>query len=58
MKPIKEYIVEIDKIIEISSELRKNQLSKGKIEIEKGNNNIESLDEFFVHNPVDIKRIF
>jgi len=56
LKPIKEYIVEIDKIIEISSELRKNQLSKGKIEIEKGINNIESLDEFFVHNPVDYSK--
>ena len=56
LKPIKEYIEEIDKIIEISSELRKKQLSRGKIEIEKVINNIKSLDEFFVHNPVDYSK--
>ncbi len=51
LKPIKEYIPDLDKILEIATGFRKNQLSKGKIEISKPLNNIESLDEFFVCNP-------
>jgi len=53
LKPIKEYIDDLDKILEISKEFRKEQLLKGKIEISKPTNNIESLNEFFVHNPVE-----
>ncbi len=53
LKPIKEYIEDLDKIIEISQEFRKNQLKNGKIEIPKPNNNIESLEELFVHNPAN-----
>ncbi len=53
LKPIKEYIEDLDKIIEISKEFRKEQLLKGKIEIPKPNNNIESLKELFIHNPAD-----
>ena len=56
LKPIKEHVEEIDKIIEISSKLRKNQLLKGKIELKTGANNIESIGEFFVHNPADYSK--
>ena len=51
LKPIKEYIEDLDQILEIATEFRKNQISKGKIEISRTNNYIESLDEFFVCNP-------
>ena len=53
LKPIKEHIEDLDKIIEISSEFRKRQLINGKIEIPKPNNNIDSLNELFIHNPVE-----
>ena len=51
LKPIKEYIEDLDQILEIATEFRKNQISKGKIEISRTHNYIESLDEFFVCNP-------
>ncbi|MDC3167894.1 RNB domain-containing ribonuclease, partial [Prochlorococcus sp. AH-716-D22] len=54
LKPIKDYIEDLDKIIEISKEFRKKQLLNGKIELPKTNNqNIESLKELLVHNPAD-----
>ena len=53
LKPIKEYIEDLDKIIEISRDLRKSQLTRGKIEIASPINNIDSLNELFIHNPVD-----
>ena len=56
LKPIKEYIEELDKIFEISRDFRKNQLMKGKIEISRPANNIESLQELFIHNPVNYSR--
>ena len=56
LKPIKEHIESLDKIIEISKEFRKKQLLKGKIEIPKPKNNIEILEELFVHNPVEYSK--
>ncbi len=53
LKPIKDYIEELDKIIEISKAFRTKQISYGKIEIPKTNNKIDSLKELLVHNPVD-----
>ena len=56
LKPIKDYIEDLDKIIEISNEFRKKQLLDGKIELPKSNNNIESLKELLVHNPADFSK--
>ena len=56
LKPIKDYIEDLDKIIEISNEFRKKQLLNGKIELQKSNNNIESLKELLVHNPADFSK--
>ena len=56
LKPIKEYIDDLDKILEISTQFRKSQLLKNKIEISKPLNNIESLNELCVHNPVDYSK--
>ncbi len=56
LKPIKEYIEDLDKILEISKEFRSKELTDGRIEIPKPNNNIESLNELFVHNPVDYSK--
>ena len=53
LKPIKEYIEDLDKIIEISKAFRAKQILNGKIEIPKLHNNIDSLKELLVHNPVD-----
>ncbi len=51
LKPIKEYIHDLDKILEISKEFRNRQLLNGNIEISTATNNIESLSELFIHNP-------
>ena len=51
LKPIKEYIQDLDKILEIATEFRTTQLSNGKVEISKPLNYIESLDEFIFCNP-------
>ena len=56
LKPIKDYIEDLEKIIEISNELRKKQLLNGKIELPKSNNNIESLKEILVHNPAEFSK--
>ncbi len=56
LKPIKDYIEDLEKIIEISNEFRKKQLLNGKVELSKSNNNIETLKELFVHNPADFSK--
>ncbi len=56
LKPIKDYIEDLEKIIEISNEFRKKQLLNGKIELSKSNNNIESLKELLVHNPAEFSK--
>ncbi len=56
LKPIKDYIEDLEKIIEISKEFRKKQLLNGKIELSRSNNNIESLKELLVHNPGDFSK--
>ncbi len=56
LKPIKDYIEDLEKIIEISNEFRKKQLLNGKIQLPKSNNNIESLKELLVHNPAEFSK--
>ena len=56
LKPIKDYIEDLEKIIEISNEFRKKQLLNGKIELPKSNNYIESLKELLVHNPAEFSK--
>ncbi len=59
LKPIKKYIDDLDKILEISCSFRQKHLLEGKVEIPKPLNKIESLDEFFIHNPAQYsKRYF
>ena len=56
LKPIKEYIEDLDKILEISSSFRQRHLSEGKVEIPTQLNKIESLNEFFIHNPAEFSK--
>ena len=56
LKPIKEYIEDLDQIIEIATDFRKSQLSKDKIELSRTPNYIESIDEFFVCNPSEYSK--
>ncbi len=56
LKPIKDFVEDLDKIIELSKVFRSEQLLNGKIEIPKPINNIESLEELLVHNPVDFSK--
>ena len=58
LKPIKEHIEDLDKILQISNEFRKRHLLKGNIEISKPTNHIESLNELFVHNPAEYSKEF
>ena len=59
LKPIKEHIKNLDKILEISTSFRKRQIFEGKVEIPTPINKIKSLNEFFIHNPGDhSKRYF
>jgi ribonuclease R len=53
LKPIKEFIEDLDKILEISTSLRQRHLLEGKVEIPAPLNKIESLHEFFIHNPAE-----
>ena len=53
LKPIKEFIEDLDKILEISTSFRQRHLLEGKVEIPAPLNKIESLDEFFIHNPAE-----
>ena len=56
LKPIKQYVDDLDNILEVSKMLRNNQIKSGKIEIAKPQNNIESLNEFYVCNPGDFSK--
>ena len=51
LKPIKDHIEDIDKILEISTSFRRKHLLEGRVEIPTPNNKIKTLDEFFIHNP-------
>ena len=56
LKPIKEYIEDLDKILEISTSFRQRHLLEGRVEIPAPLNKIESLDEFFIHNPAECSK--
>jgi len=56
LKPIKEYIDDLDKILEISFSFRQKNLLAGKVEIPAQINKIELLDEFFIHNPAEYSK--
>ncbi len=56
LKPIKEHIEDLDKILEISISFRQRHLSQGQVEIPTSVNKIKSLDEFFIHNPCDYSK--
>ena len=56
LKPIKEYIEDLDKIFEISASFREKHLFEGKVEIPETFNKIESLNEFFIHNPSEFSK--
>ncbi len=56
LKPIKKYIDDLDKILEISSSLRQKHLLEGKVEIPAPLNNLELLEEFFIHNPAEYSK--
>ena len=58
LKPIKEHIEDLDKILEISTSFRNRQLLDGEIEIPTTINTINSLDEFFIHNPAENSKGF
>ena len=53
LKPIKEYIEDLDKILEISTSFRKKHIMEGKVEIPTPLNKIDLLDEFYIHNPAE-----
>ncbi len=56
LKPIKEYIDDLDKILEISCSFRQKNLLGGKVEIPTPLNKIEQLEEFFIHNPAEYSK--
>ncbi len=56
--PIEKYIDEIKLIIDISKKFRNNQIKKGKYEISKEINKIESLNEFYFHKPAQYTNDF
>ena len=56
LKPIKEHIEDLDKILEIATSLRQKHILAGKVEIPKPVNKIEELDEFFIHNPAECSK--
>jgi len=56
LKPIKEYIEDLDKILEISKSFREKHLFEGKVEIPPPLNKIEALNEFFIHNPAQCSK--
>ena len=56
LKPIKEHIENLDKILEISTSFRQRHLLEGKVEIPAPVNKIESLNEFFIHSPADYSK--
>jgi len=56
LKPIKEYIDDLDKILEISCSFRQKHLLEGGVEIPKPLNKVELLEEFFIHNPAEYSK--
>ncbi len=56
LKPIKDYIEDLDKIIEISTSFRQKHLLEGEVEIPSPINKIETLNEFFIHNPAEYSK--
>jgi len=56
LKPIKDHIANLDKILEISTSFRQRHIFEGKAEIPAPLNKIESLNEFFIHNPAEYSR--
>ena len=56
LKPIKDYIEDLDKIFEISTSFREKHLLEGKVEIPSQLNKIDALDEFFIHNPAQYSK--
>ena len=56
LKPIKEHIEDLDKILEIATSFRHKHLLEGKLEIPNPLNKIEELDEFFIHNPAECSK--
>ena len=56
LKPIKDHIEDLDKILEISSSFRQSHLLEGKVEIPSPVNKIDSLNEFFIHNPAEYSK--
>tara|TARA_B100000614_G_scaffold89205_1_gene80771 strand:+ start:6050 stop:8275 length:2226 start_codon:yes stop_codon:yes gene_type:complete len=53
LKPIKDFIEDIDYLVELSKSLRQRYLSMGRFEIAKEDNEINSISEFFINNPSD-----
>ena len=51
LKPIKEFIEDIDYLLELSGSIRQRYLSMGKFEVPKEDNSIDSINEFLKHNP-------
>ena len=56
LKPIKEYIDDLDKILEISYSFRQKHLLEGTVEIPAPLNQIEALEDFFIHNPAEYSK--
>ena len=56
LKPLKEYIEDLDKILEISTSFRERHLMQGKVEIPGPINKLESIDEFFIYNPAEFSK--
>ncbi len=56
LKPIKEYIDDLDKILEISCSFRQKHLLEDKVEIPVPLNKIDLLEEFFIHNPAEYSK--
>jgi len=56
LKPIKDHIEDLEKILEISTSFRQRHLLEGKVEIPAPLNKIESLNEFFIHSPADYSK--
>ncbi len=56
LKPIKEYIEDLDKILEISTSFRQKHLLEGNAEIPAPLNKIDILNEFFIHNPAEYSK--
>ena len=56
LKPIKDHIEELDKILEIACSFRQRHILEGKVEIPPPTNKLEILDEFFIHNPAEYSK--